>query len=149
MPVTPEADKAAFFERIRGDPWICREMGIDTDEDAVKYIIKRREIDDELDAEIRRLMIFDVPADETRGPFERCGIQVDGLAAAANQYKIDAILSQIVALCGPSDQHCWSVNGRPIDKVVRAGDLASAAGYYRAGVRFYYYSATPTQIRTM
>lgn len=147
MAITPDADKTAFWNRIRHDPWIEKRFGLQGvgDADASRKIRKQRTIDDEeLNGDKRFVLIFDTPSNEVAGPYEQSCIQVDVLVPAERQYWGDSILQQVIALCGQ-----WNVNGKPIAKVVSVGDLAAAAGFYRCGVRFYYYSTTVVQLQTV
>lgn len=152
MAITPHEDKDAFWYRIRNDPWIDKRLGLTgmTESGAAAFIRKQRQVDDkELKGNVRFVLIFDPPSNEARGPFEQSIIQVDVLMAAAHQDRADQILQQIIALCGEQNPCGWKVNGRYVTKVVKVGDLASAAGFYRCGARFYYYSATPTELQTL
>lgn len=152
MALTPSADKTAFWNRIRGDPYTMSRCGLTGKDDAAvaRLMRKQRTVDDDdLNNENRFILIFDTPANEAAGPFAQTFIQVDILAPNAKQHWADEILEQIVALCGPHNECGWTVNGRVVDRVVPIGELTSAAGYYRCGVRFYYYSATPTKIKTL
>ena len=152
MPLTPNADKDAFWRRIRGDPYTMSRCGLKDKDDAAvsKLMRKQRTVDDaELDGKNRFILIFDTPANEAVGPFAQTFIQVDVLVPNAYQYWADEILEQIIALCGPNDYRSWCVNGRIIDRVVPLGELTSAPGYYRSGARFLYYSPTVTKVKTL
>jgi hypothetical protein len=140
-----DQDKTAFWNRIRGDPWIQKTLGIvgAPDSTAAKYILKRNSIDEQLDSKSLRILIFDPPARELSGgggisTDEECVIQVDVLLGLAHQNIADDIKRRIIALCGQR----WNVRGRPIHKVVSAGELTSQSGFYRTGARFFYYSTT-------
>lgn len=152
MAITPDEDKTAFWNRIRGDPWIEKKFGLagKSEADASRTIRKQRTVDDEeLKGDIRLVLIFDIASNESIGPYEQSCIQVDVLVPADRQYWADGILTQIVALCNQHNEDGWKVNGRRIDRVTRVGDLTAAAGFYRCGARFHYYSATPTRKQTL
>lgn len=152
MAITPDEDKTAFWNRIRGDPWIEKKFGLQsaTESIASRTIRKQRTVDDEeLKGDIRLVLIFDIASNESIGPYEQSCIQVDVLVPADRQYWADGILTQIVALCGAENEDGWTVKGRPLAKTVSVGDLTAAAGFYRCGARFYYYSATVKRKQTL
>lgn len=148
MPITPGEDKQAFYERIRGDPYIIRQWQIANEADARKKIVLHRQFDDMLTAGTYCMAIFDIPSEEAGGPFERSGIQVDVIFPAAYQNRADATLRQIIKICKPTNKDGWGIafalDGehyrKDILRVLKVGDLASAPEFYRCGARFYYNS---------
>lgn len=148
MPITPDQDKDAFYKRIRGDPYVLKVLNLPDNNTAIaQHIVKRRENIDPLNSQSRYVFIFDVPSSSAMFPFEQSCMEIDVLCPAAYQFKADLVIEQIVALCGPLNECNWEVNGREVTRAVKVGNLAATPGFYRVGVRFYYYSSTPTRIK--
>ncbi|NLW79055.1 MAG: hypothetical protein GXY32_06555, partial [Ruminococcaceae bacterium] len=92
MPLTSGRDKAVFWNRLLGDPYIQKNMALAGADDAAcaRKIIKQREINEQLKADSRFICIFEAPAQGLAGPFQLTVMEIDVLMAAGGTVKIYA-----------------------------------------------------------